>query len=117
MSSSPFDFGWMAIDCTGSGAWIGGTVKDGVIESPAKCHFDPSTLLCKGPDSDGCLTAPQIAALKKIYAGPKTSAAPGKVRLDEQQEACCACHLRTLPQSSMMTDDRVWTWRAQPKVS
>ena len=48
-------------------------VKDGVIENPTKCHFDPSPLLCKGDDSDTCLTAPQVAALKKIYAGPRTS--------------------------------------------
>jgi hypothetical protein len=48
-------------------------VKDGVIENPADCHFDPSPLLCKGEDSDSCLTAPQLEALKKIYAGPRTS--------------------------------------------
>jgi feruloyl esterase len=48
-------------------------VKDGVIENPAKCHFDPAPLLCKGEDSDSCLTAPQLAALKKIYAGPRDS--------------------------------------------
>ena len=48
-------------------------VKDGVIENPAQCHFDPSVLLCKTAESDGCLTAPQLAALKKIYAGAKNS--------------------------------------------
>ena len=48
-------------------------VKDGVIENPAQCHFDPSVLLCKGPDSNTCLTAPQVAALKKIYSGPVNS--------------------------------------------
>lgn len=40
-------------------------VVDGVIDEPVKCHFDPSTLLCKGPASDGCLTAPQISTLKR----------------------------------------------------
>jgi hypothetical protein len=48
-------------------------VKDGVIDDPRRCHFDPSSLLCKGAESDSCLTAPQVAALKKIYAGPRTS--------------------------------------------
>ncbi len=48
-------------------------VKDGVIEDPTQCHFDPSKLLCEGPQSDKCLTAPQVAALKKIYAGPSDS--------------------------------------------
>src|SRR5579883_586628 len=44
-------------------------VKDGVIENPTQCRFDPSMLLCNGPESDSCLTAPQITALRKIYAG------------------------------------------------
>ena len=48
-------------------------VKDGVLDDPRKCDFDPSALLCQGAESDACLTAPQLAALKKIYAGPKNS--------------------------------------------
>jgi len=48
-------------------------VKDGVIDNPAECHFDPSKLLCKGAESDSCLTAPQVAAVKKIYDGPRNS--------------------------------------------
>jgi feruloyl esterase len=48
-------------------------VKDGVIENPAQCHFDPSVLLCKGAESDSCLTEPQLATLKKIYSGPQDS--------------------------------------------
>jgi hypothetical protein len=48
-------------------------VKDGVIEDPRQCHFEPSVLLCKGEDSNACLTAPQVAALKKLYAGSTTS--------------------------------------------
>ena len=46
-------------------------VKDGLIQDPRACRFDPSVLLCKGPDGADCLTAPQVAAVKKIYAGPK----------------------------------------------
>jgi feruloyl esterase len=48
-------------------------VKDGVIEDPRQCHFDPSVLMCKGAESDGCLTAPQLTALNKIYGGLKNS--------------------------------------------
>ena len=54
-------------------------VKDGVLNDPRQCHFDPSALLCKGKDSDECLTSPQIAALKQIYAG--TRDASGKLLL------------------------------------
>ncbi|MBZ5602995.1 MAG: tannase/feruloyl esterase family alpha/beta hydrolase [Acidobacteriia bacterium] len=48
-------------------------VKDGVIDDPTRCHFDPAVLACKGAESDACLTEAQIGALKKIYAGPKNS--------------------------------------------
>ncbi len=49
-------------------------VTDGVLNDPRQCHFDPSTMLCQGGDSNGCLTPPQVTALKKIYAGPADSA-------------------------------------------
>jgi len=48
-------------------------LKDGLISEPTTCRFNPATLLCKGADSDSCLTQPQVDALKKIYAGPRTS--------------------------------------------
>ncbi len=48
-------------------------VKDGVIEDPRRCHFDPKPLLCNGVESDKCLTAPQLAALKTIYDGLRDS--------------------------------------------
>lgn len=48
-------------------------VKDGVNGDPPRCNFDPDVLLCKGPESRHCLTAPQVAALKKIYAGATDS--------------------------------------------
>ena len=48
-------------------------VKDGVIDDPTQCHFEPAKLLCSGPDSDTCLTEPQVAALKKIFGGPQDS--------------------------------------------
>jgi len=44
-------------------------VKDGVIENPLKCNFDPAVTLCKSGDGAGCLTAAQVDAAKKIYAG------------------------------------------------
>jgi feruloyl esterase len=48
-------------------------VKDGLIEDPRACRFNPRELLCKGGDSDDCLTAAQTEALAKIYAGPKNT--------------------------------------------
>lgn len=46
-------------------------VKDGVISDPAHCNFDPAAIECKGADGANCLTAPQVEAARKIYAGPK----------------------------------------------
>ena len=48
-------------------------VTDGVIDDPEGCRFDPAVLLCKGAESDACLTEKQVAALKKIYGGPRNS--------------------------------------------
>jgi len=48
-------------------------VRDGILNDPTRCHFDPATLLCKDVDSRACLTAPQVASLKKLYAGGRNS--------------------------------------------
>lgn len=45
-------------------------IKDGVIEDPRRCHFDPAVLQCKGADDPDCLTSPQVSALRKVYGGP-----------------------------------------------
>ena len=42
-------------------------LKDGLIQNPMLCKFDPKALECKGADSPTCLTAPQVVALKSIY--------------------------------------------------
>lgn len=57
-------------------------VKDGIIEDPTRCHFDPKELECKNGDSDSCLTAAQVETARAIYAGasnPRTkqSVVPG----------------------------------------
>ena len=46
-------------------------LKDGIVDDPRQCHFDPATIQCKGDDSISCLTAPQVEAVRKIYSGPK----------------------------------------------
>ena len=41
-----------------------------LIENPARCTFDPSTLLCKSAETDACLTQKQVESLKRLYGGP-----------------------------------------------
>ncbi len=45
-------------------------VKDGLLEDPRICHFDPALLKCAGADGPDCLTAAQVEAIAKIYGGP-----------------------------------------------
>jgi feruloyl esterase len=45
-------------------------VKDGVLEDPTGCHFDPAALACNNGAGPDCLTPPQVEAARKIYAGP-----------------------------------------------
>jgi feruloyl esterase len=48
-------------------------VRDGILNDPRQCHFDPVTIQCKAEDSDKCLTASQVATLRKLYAGTPDS--------------------------------------------
>jgi feruloyl esterase len=60
-------------------------VKDGLLENPTLCSFDPKEIECRSADpstssgspraesrGDGpnCLSAPEVDAVQKIYAGP-----------------------------------------------
>ena len=57
----------------------GGLSSDPFLTNPQVCQFDPKVLLCKGGDDPStCLTAGQVAGLKKVYSGPHT---PGGERL------------------------------------
>ncbi|HYR88279.1 MAG TPA: tannase/feruloyl esterase family alpha/beta hydrolase [Terriglobia bacterium] len=46
-------------------------VKDGLLNDPRSCKFDPATLLCKGADAESCLTAAQLESVKRVYAPAK----------------------------------------------
>lgn len=47
-------------------------LKDGLIDDPRRCAFDPAALACKGADGPDCLTAAQVARVRWIY-GPHKS--------------------------------------------
>ena len=41
------------------------------MSDPPACKFNPSSLECTGADGPGCLTPAQVAALNKMYEGPR----------------------------------------------
>ena len=48
-------------------------LKDGLIDDPRKCSFDPARdvpACSQGADAPDCLTPAQAATVKKIYSGP-----------------------------------------------
>jgi feruloyl esterase len=47
-------------------------LKDGLINDPRSCHWDPATIQCSGAKTASCLAAPQVAALRSLYAGIKS---------------------------------------------
>ncbi|QGG41213.1 tannase/feruloyl esterase family alpha/beta hydrolase [Aeromicrobium yanjiei] len=49
-----------------------GPVADGVVDDPRTCRFNPATLLCPdGGAATGCLSAAQVAVVKKWYDSPR----------------------------------------------
>jgi feruloyl esterase len=68
------EFTWLAeaalADCD-----AGDGLPDGVIGDPERCRFDPAQLACGADGRAGrCLTAAQVNAATRIYAGPRNSA-------------------------------------------
>ena len=43
--------------------------EDGYFDDPGQCRFDPSSLVCKVGQTEACLSAPQLVALRKVYSG------------------------------------------------
>ena len=53
-------------------------VKDGLIENPTRCRFDPKSLACQASDAPGCLTAPQLEAAT-VVMGPVKNRKTGEL--------------------------------------
>jgi feruloyl esterase len=54
--------------------------KDGVLENPLACAFDPGVLACKAGDAPAsCLTPAQVESVRKIYAGASHATTKEKI--------------------------------------
>ena len=73
-------------------------VTDGLLNDPRTCTFDVAALQCKAGDADDCLTAPQVATMKRAYAPAKTASGevvfPGKEPGSETAGACSSADSR-----------------------
>ena len=52
-----------------NGGDAGGLASDPFLNDPLSCNFDPAALQCSGAETDECLTAEQVAAVKRMYDG------------------------------------------------
>jgi feruloyl esterase len=43
-------------------------VKDGVVDDPKACSFNPAVLQCKGADDGACLTPAQVNTVRMLYS-------------------------------------------------
>ena len=50
--------------------------KDGLLAAPGMCQFDPQSVACEAgaTDTTNCLTADEVAAVRKLYDGPRDPA-------------------------------------------
>jgi len=53
-------------------------VRDGVMENPRACSFDPQVLQCKGTDGAECLSAQQVETARAFYS-PVTHPVTGEI--------------------------------------
>ena len=53
-------------------------LKDGLLNDPSRCRFDPNVMTCKGPDGPDCLTPRQVETPRGSYdvrrPSPRTTA-------------------------------------------
>jgi len=47
-------------------------VKDGIVNNPRACTFDPAVLACKEGDRVDCLTGAQVESARSVWAAVKT---------------------------------------------
>lgn len=49
-------------------------LKDGLIEDPSRCRFDPRSIQCTDSDAATCLTPPQVAVARQLLSPLRDSA-------------------------------------------
>lgn len=89
-------------------------LKDGLIDDPRRCDFDPARDVAQcptGQDGDNCLTPAQAGALKKIYEGLKVD---GKAVHFGQPVGAEAAGMSPIPGSAPESGWNRWLIPATP---
>src|SRR6266853_154019 len=86
------------------------TLHEGFLNNPEQCSFDVSTLLCKGAESNECLTQPQLKAIEMFYGGLKDK--KGEIIFAGQVLGNPVTPMRSNPNIANITDTvRIWAFQ------
>ena len=92
-------------------------VKDGLLQDPVKCKYDPAVLLCKSGDRADCLTAGQVETIKRAYAPITTKSGeivfPGKSHGSEYSWSLNSSQPSPVSAGTMILtyQDADWDWK------
>ncbi len=99
-------------------------VKDGLLEDPRRCRFDPKEIECRSASGSRCLTKAQVEAARKIYAGPINPRTNERVwsplyrgsELDWSffTESASPIAIATLTLRDVILKDPSWDYRTMP---
>jgi len=86
------------------------TLHEGFLNNPEQCTFDFSTLLCKGAESNECLTQPQQKAVEMFYGGLKNK--KGEIIFAGQALGNPVTPMRSNQNIANITDTvRIWAFQ------
>src|SRR5882672_1785976 len=86
------------------------TLHEGFLNNPKQCSFDFSTLVCKGADSNACLTPAQLKAVEMFYGGLKNT--KGEIIFAGQVLGNPVTPMRSNPNIANITDTvRIWAFQ------
>src|SRR5262249_9738285 len=85
------------------------TLHEGFLNNPRQCAFKFSSLLCKGAESNDCLTPSQLQAVEMFYGGLKN--AKGEVIFAGQAIGNPLPPLRSSGDINVIDTVRIWAFQ------
>jgi pimeloyl-ACP methyl ester carboxylesterase len=85
------------------------TLREGFLNNPQQCTFSFSSLLCKGAESNECLTPSQLKAVEMFYGGLKNS--NGEVIFAGQAMGNPLPPLRSSSDLNVIDTVRIWAFQ------